>query len=266
MKLFSALIAALVVVGLAGCASDSDKDFPREVTRIAPTEAPTFLNADVAGLFGKANFTARVEVQKGFPGSHPPMMGELSGRDGNLFFMSDSQRTKRGYAGGLSVLWDGATQTAYLLNDPLQAYAPIRASVTNGPVEVTVAGEEDIGTEHCRKTIISRRVGTELVPVLVAWRGLAEQELPLKIQSTNTPAAVTLTLSRIRFQAPPPDLFTLPNGFKRYDSTDAMLAELMRRKTDALSARSKMKRERYGNQPVGDEDEMRTTEKPVRPY
>src|SRR5690242_10233660 len=116
-----AFLAAIAMM-FAGCATDPDKEVGREITRMTPVEPPTFLNADVAGLFGKANFSARVEVQKGYPGSRPPMVGELSGRDGGLFFIADEQRGKRGFSGGLSALWDGSTQTAYLLNEPLQAY------------------------------------------------------------------------------------------------------------------------------------------------
>lgn len=256
-------MAGLVVALVAGCANDPDRELGREMGRITPVEPPPFLNADVAQLFGQANFSARVEVQKGFPGSQPPMVGELSGRDGNLFFIADQQRSNRGFSGGLSALWDAPTQTAYLLNEPLQAYAPIRHSGTNGPTEITQAGEENIGAERCRKSILSRRNGADLIPVLVVWRGIAEQDLPLRIQTTNTPGAVTLNLSRIRPQAPPADLFALPNGFKKFDSADAMLSELMRRRTDLISARNKRNRDKYGA-PRGEDEAM--PDKLDRPY
>jgi hypothetical protein len=265
MKVIQVLLAAFVVV-LSGCASDPENEAGKETTRYLPIEPPTFLNSDVAGLFGKANFSARVEVQKGFAGARPPILGELSGRDGSLFFIADEQRSKRGFSGGLSALWDGPTQTAYLLNEPLQAYAPIRNLATNGPLEVVAAGEEDVGAEHCRKTILTRKLGGEAVPVLAVWRGTAEQELPIRIQTTNTPSTVIITLSRVRLQAPAPDMFNLPNGFKRYDSTEAMIGELMRRRTDAMTARTKMKRERYGTPTVEDDDNSHEMGKPTRPY
>jgi hypothetical protein len=258
-------LAAIAMV-FAGCATDPDKEVGREITRMTPVEPPTFLNADVAGLFGKSDFSARVEVQKGYPGSRPPMVGELSGHNGSLFFIADEQRGKRGFSGGLSALWDGATQTAYLLNEPLQAYAPMRNSATNGPLDVAIAGEEDVGTEHCRKTILSHKYGIDNIPMLVVWRSVAQQDFPIKIETTNTPAAVTITMSRIRFQTPPADLFALPNGFKKYDSTDAMLSELTRRRTDAMAARSKMRREKYGAPPSEDDDNSRAMDKPTRPY
>ena len=253
MKKFHLALAVLALV-FGGCAGNPDKQFSKDLTTITPIEPPTFLNPDVAGLFGKANFSARVEVQKGVAGTRLPLAGQLFGRDGNLFFTADEPRGKRGISTGLSALWDGATQTAYLLNDPLQGYAPIRNTSTNGPLEIVAAGEEDIGNEHCRKIIMNRRVANDLVPVLVVWRGVAQQDFPLKVQMTNTPGAVTLTFTRVRFEAPPADTFALPNGFKKYESTDAMLSELVRRRTDLLSGRAARKRDRYGDTTVDDEN------------
>jgi hypothetical protein len=257
-------VFAAIVLGFAGCAGNPEKDIARDIPRMPQAEPPAFLNPDVAGLFGKADFSARVEIQKGIPGTHPPMLGDLFGHDGSLFFISDGQRSKRGVAGGLSVLWDGPTQTAYLLNEPLQAYAPIRNNNTNGPAEVVAAGEEELGAEHCRKSILTRRVGADVVPVLVVWRGVAQQDFPLRIQMTNTPGAVTLNLTRVRFQAPPADVFALPNGFKKYDSTDAMMAELVRRRTDLLSGRASRKRDRYGNTALEEEEPGETGMPPRR--
>lgn len=265
MKAVSAFFGLCLFLGLTGCAGDADREFTQQMSRITPSEPPTFINSDVAKLFGNANFSARVEVQRGFAGTRPAMVGELSGREGSLFFIADEQRTKRGFAGGLSALWDRATQTAYLLNEPLQGYAPMRATIdTNAPSEIVEAGEENVGGERCRKTIINRRVGSEAVPALVVWRGVAEQDLPLRIQTTNTPAAATITLSRIRMQAPPAELFQLPNGFKRYESTDAMLSELTMRRSEAMASRSKIRRERFGNSGYNEDEEM--PQKPMRQY
>jgi hypothetical protein len=248
------LALALFALVFAGCAGNPDRQFSKDLTSITPIEPPTFLNPDVAGLFGQANFSARVEVQKGVAGTHVPLAGQLFGRDGSLFFTADEPRAKHGISTGVSALWDGATQTAYLLNDPLQGYAPIRNASTNGPLEIVPAGEEDIGNEHCRKIIMNRRVANDLLPVLVVWRGVAQHDFPLKIEMTNTPGAVTLTFTRVRFEAPPADTFALPNGFKKYDSTDAMLSELVRRRTGLLSGRAARRRDRYGDTTVNDEN------------
>jgi hypothetical protein len=252
MKHFWFVLGAIAVT-LAGCSSP-EKDFTQDVSRVTPADPPAFLNPDVAGLFGKANFSARVEVQKGIPGTRAPMVGQLFGRDGSLLFIADQQQGKAAVASGLSALWDGKTQTAYLLNEPLQGYAPIRNPATNGPAEIVAAGEENLGAEPCRKFILNRRVANDVVPVLVLWRGTAHQDFPLKIQTTNSPGAATLTLTKVQFQAPPAETFALPNGFKRYDSTDAMTAELINRRTDLLSGRAAKKRDRFGNPELGEDE------------
>jgi hypothetical protein len=264
MNRFGCFVAAVALALVGGCASDVEREFGQEMVRLEPIEPPTFLNAEVASLFGSASFSARVEVQKGLAGSRPPVLGELSGRDGSLFFMADQQRGRGGLTGGLSALWDGATQTAYLLNEPLQGYAPIRNSGSNGPVEVALLGEEHFNGERCRTSVVSRREGTNLVPILVVWRAVAQQDLPIRIQTTNTPTAATLTLSHFRLHAPPAELFTLPSGFKKYVSTDAMLSELVHRKTDAVSARSNAARARYGD--PKEDDGAVVPGQQVRPY
>src|SRR5215213_1522396 len=154
----SKLLPIILAVVLAGCAADPDKKLTRDISQITPAEPPTFLNTDVAGLFGKTSFSARVEVQKGIPGSRPPIVGQLFGRDGSLFFITDDQRARSAISTGLSALWDAPSQTAYLLDEPLQGYAPIRGAITNGPVEIVEAGEEQLGSERCRKLVINRRV------------------------------------------------------------------------------------------------------------
>jgi hypothetical protein len=260
-KLF--LGAALVLFAI-GCASE-EKEFGESVARLQPIEPPTFLNGEIATLFGSANFTARLEVQRGMAGMQPPTVGELYGRDGSLFFIADEQRGKRGLNGGLSVLWYAPNKTAYLLNDPLQGYAPIRHQNTNALAEATVVGEETLNGERCRKSVLTMDAAGETIPRLIVWRSLEKQDLPIRIQTTNSPQIVTLTLSRIRMQAPPADVVTLPNGFKAYDSTDAMMAELVRRRTNAMDARSRARRDKLGDPLSDDESNMNNT-RPTRPY
>ncbi len=265
MTRIAAVVAAWAVLFAGGCASDPDKEFAKEMTRLTPVEAPTFLTGDLAGLFGSANFSARAEVQRGLPGTRPPMVGDLLGREGSLFFIADEQRGKRGLAGGLSVLWHGPTQTAYLLNEPLQGFAPLRHSATNGPMEAVVMGEEEISGVRVRRSLVSLREGAESVPAFIVWRAPAQGDLPVKVQTTNGTSAITMTLSRVRLEAPPAEWFELPNGFKAHESADAMLSELTRRRSEAMSARARAQRAKYGD-PKLDDEEAPMMSRPMRPY
>lgn len=245
MRFWRFWTGALAVILAAACVN-TEKEFGDELQRVTPPQPPMFLNSDVANLFGSANFIARVEVHRGIPGTRPPTVGELSGRNGSLFFISDEQRATRGIAGGMSVLWDSPTKTAFLLNEPLQGYAPIRNASTNGPGEVVEAGEEEVNGERARKTIINQPAGSVSVPTLIIWRGLAHQDLPVRIQTTNSTQSVLINLSRIRFQTPQADLFALPNGFKAYPTTEAMMNELLIRRNEATDARQRARREKFG--------------------
>ena len=168
-------------------------------------------------------------------------------------------------AGGLAALWDAPAKTAYMLNEPLQAYAPMKNLSLPGAREVRPLGEEVIGGERCRKSVTYRMEGTNPIPTLIVWREISLQDFPIRIESTNNAHALTLNFTRVKFQAPPADLFALPNGFKAFESTDAMMAELVRRRTDAIDARARERRAKYGNVSDVDEESM-PQQRPVRPY
>jgi hypothetical protein len=249
---------------LIGCVN-VDKEFGEEIAKLTPVEPPIFINGDLAEQFGNANFSARVEVHKGIPGTRPPINGDFFGRNGSLYFVSDEQRgAKAGLSGGLSTLWDAPTKTAFLLNDPLQAYAPMKHSATNGPFEAKVVGEEVMNGERCRKTVLYQSIRNETLPTLIVWRSIALNDFPIRLESTNSLQTVTLNFTKVKMQAPQADLFTLPNGFKAFESTDAMMTELVRRRTDALDARARSRRARYGD--VKNDEDGVMQQRPVRPY
>lgn len=229
MRLMKKLWLTITIALAAGCAGDPDAKFARELMKMRAMEPPTFLTGDLALLYGTANFSARAELQRAPSGSRPPLRGELSGLNGKLFFIADEQRLARGMAGGLSAFWDGPAQTGYLLNEPLQGYAPIQAANTNSPLEIAVIGDETLNGEATVKSIASLRVGSELIPQFIVWRSKGHGNLPVLIQTTNRPANLSLSLSRVRLTPPPAELFELPSGFRKYESTDVMMGELIRR-------------------------------------
>jgi hypothetical protein len=121
MKVFGVWLA--VILGLAaGCAGDRE-DKGLAMRRIEP---PTFLNGDLAALFGQKTFTARAELSS----RGTTTIGDLTARNGSLFLR----------AGEVLALWDASQQKAFLLNDPLQAYAPMRQTTNETVVLATEAG------------------------------------------------------------------------------------------------------------------------------
>jgi hypothetical protein len=181
---------------------------------------PDWLTGDVALLFtGVNSFTAKLEVQPGdtaAPDLMPPVRGELLGRDGNLLFIPETKEKRRGppgmAAGEVSYLWNSQSNSAFVLNEPMQAYAPV-----------------------------SPNSGTNVFTVLNADE---RNHFPEKMRAANDSATVTLVFSKINFRPLPAEMFSVPDGFTRYASIEAMMNEL------AARQRSMMPR-RMGEMPGG---------------
>ncbi len=58
------------------------------------------------------------------------------------------------------------------------------------------------------------------------WRAMDLKGLPVRIICPSNGLPVTLTLSNVRLETVPPDLFLPPNGFTRYDSVESLMTEL----------------------------------------
>jgi hypothetical protein len=192
MKVFAVWL--VLVLGLAtGCAGDRE-DKGLSLRRIEP---PTFLNGDLAALFGQKTFTARAELTS----RGTTTIGDLTARNGSLFLR----------AGEVLALWDASQQKAFLFNEPLQAYAPMRSSTNEAVVLATEGG------------------------------------LPTKIQMAEGGRVTILTLTKIRPNVANTEDFGIPAGFKAYATADAMLAELDLRRRDLMSAKEKARAEKYGS-------------------
>ena len=62
------------------------------------------------------------------------------------------------------------------------------------------------------------------------WQATDLKNLPLRIVCPSGGLPMTLTLSKVRLEAVPDDLFAPPNSFTKYESSEAMMAELFLRK------------------------------------
>jgi hypothetical protein len=61
------------------------------------------------------------------------------------------------------------------------------------------------------------------------WRATDLKGVPLRIICPSNGMPMTLTLSKVRLETVPADLFVPPNGFSKYDSVEAMMTELAMR-------------------------------------
>jgi hypothetical protein len=195
---------------------------------------PLFLNGPMALLLTNVDgFRARVVLESGAPAQAAPMAaGELLVRGSQLLFAPEPSRApkKQARVRDSAFIWDVNGNHGYVLNDPLQAYAPMSSNrqyttltvgaTLNNPAPERIAGHPCLATEV---TVTASDGATTFFQV---WRARDLNALPLRINCPSNGMPVSLTLSKVRLETVPEDLFLPPNGFTRYDSVEALMTEL----------------------------------------
>jgi len=231
------LIAALA----AGCASSSTKADRSGGFQVMPTPmTPLFLNGPMALLLTNAGgFRAHV-VFEGATASQStrPSAGELMVRGSKLLFAPEAIKVpkKQPHPEESAFVWDVSENRGYVLNEPMQAYAPISSAreftnITAGAVSNS-ASPEKIAGHSCEASEVTVTASDGLATVFRVWRATDLKGLPLRIQCPSGGVPLTLTLSKVRFEAIPNDLFLPPNGFTRYASAEAMMTEMALRRVN----------------------------------
>jgi hypothetical protein len=149
-------------------------------------------------------------------------------------------------------IWDVNENRGYMLNEPLQAYAPISSSrqftnVTTGAALNNVSPEKVAG-HPCQATEVTVTASDGVATVFRVWRAADLKELPLRIQCPSGGVPLSLTLSKVSLGAVPNDLFLPPNGFTKYESAEAMMTEMALRRVN-------LSRKQFYNTPGPDVDE-----------
>ncbi len=229
------LIAALA----AGCAHSSKYGDRAGGFEVLPAPLPPlFLNGPMALLLTNLDgFRAHVVLEGG--GSFPAakaVSGELMGQRSKLFFAPapNGATKKQVHVEDSAFIWDVAENRGYVLNDPLQGYAPVSSSrqFTN-VVPALVPGNsasERIDGHPCQLTEVTVTAADGAATVYRVWRAKDLQGIPLRITCPSDGVSGTFTLSKVRLETVPDDAFLPPNSFTKYDSSEAMMAELFLRK------------------------------------
>ena len=234
------MFCGAILIGLCGCANpEAEISRDRHSPDFERSAALSFFNGEVNALFTNAQgFKAHLAVEPiagSFTNETSRASGELWGRDGKLLFIPALSSRRHKYAGtaGTTFLWDNGSRSGYAINDLLQGFAPLprHAGSTNRAPEseITLMGTENVGSEACQKIRVTNLPGDNNTNSLIAWRALSLNGFPIQIQTGLDLNASLVRFSKVRFETPPADLFSLPEGLTRYDSVDAMLYELARR-------------------------------------
>jgi hypothetical protein len=204
-----------------------------------------FLNGAMAVLLTNANgFRAHVLLE-GPPA--PPrtdiFSGELMSRDGKLFFAPEpgAPSEKHSRAEDFSYIWNVEENRGFLLSGPLQGYAPISSSTSITNVAVVAGGDnqapEKIGGYPCAKSEVKVVSSDGTETPLQVWRARDFKGIAVRVVRTVEGKPFTLTLSKIRLEAPPSDVFAPPTDFTRYSSAEGMMTELVARQQNVKRKR-----------------------------
>src|SRR5262249_3462379 len=135
----------------------------------------------------------------------------------------------RARGGELSFIWDTAENKGYVLSETLQAYAPCALSLraTNIVAAVETGPAQKVEGHLCEVQAATVTMSDGSTAQFRVFRATDLKGLAIRIVSATNSPSQTVSLSKIRLESPPPDLFLPPNGFTKYNSGEAMLDELV---------------------------------------
>ena len=200
-------------------------------------QPPAFINGPMALLLTNAQgFRAHAVLESGASAKGVEVTeGELMGQGGRLVFAPGpgSSNSKRSPLARSAFIWDVATDRGYVLNDPLQAYAPISANpqFTNLTTSRALNGAapEKVSGHLCQPEEASVAASDGSVTGFRLWRAADLNGLPLRITRASGGPPLTLTLSKVRLETLPDDLFVPPSDFAKYDSAERLMNEFASR-------------------------------------
>jgi hypothetical protein len=232
----------LLAAALATGCSHTKRQSRGTAIEIQPTPLPPlFLNGPMALLLtNSGGFRAHVVLNSGTSAEAKPLaVGELMCRGSKLLFApapAGKSKKERKKAGGAdsAFIWDVSENRGWVINDPLQAYAPVSSSREFTNISPAVAQRsatpEKIDGHSCQTEQVTVMASDGTPTVFQVWRAPDLRGLPLRIDCPSTGAPLILTMSEARIESLPADLFQPPPSFTKYESSEAIMAELFLRK------------------------------------
>lgn len=218
------MFAAVAALLITACRrTEIYSDLGAGTLRASAAHSTHLLAPEVAAQFGDAAFTGEFELAQN---SVTRLRGGIAGRDGKLLLTPKDDQSKIDGATATWMIWNNG---GYIMSEALQAYAPTAASTNQTGLPANA--ERD-----------------------------SRAAVPSKIMiGTN----ITLTISKVSSKAPPPEAFAIPSGFNKYPTPEAMASELLKRRSDAIGANAKARRERFGDSPpVYDVEDLPSPRRP----
>ena len=218
------LLSVGFLILLSGC-SHSREDELREagVVGTYAAEPPTFLTGPMGVLLTNGSgYSAHATIQNESLGAaQGATAGQLFCRGGKLLFApaSTESKKKKARGGGFAFIWDVGKGSGYVLSGALQAYAPVSSSVhATNVVKQTQGAVGAASVQMSDGTTANFQVSPSSVPGVAAQVSAMGARLPLAV-----------SLSNIRLEVPPEEVFIPADDFNKYPNPEAMADELAAR-------------------------------------
>lgn len=201
---------------------------------------PAFLTGPMAALLTNAQpFSARVVVETNSRSNpHGIRSGTLLGRGSKLLFAMDPAipAKKGARASSFLFIWDVTESRGYVLSEALQGFAPIATNARCAALsfEPARAAPLKLDGHLCQRFDAIVKMDDGVVAGFRVWRATDLKGFPLRVSSANDPLVPELNFSRVRLEGLPADLFAPPNGFTKYESTQALMVELVARQRNLV--------------------------------
>ena len=239
VKIFILLMVVSAIV--SGCASSEPTGFARGGPDVLLPQLTSVMTGPVGMLLTNGNtFSSEFSMTFAEDLEHP-ISGQILVRGGKIRLEAvfATKNKKSAVAGEFGLIWDEESNLGYVFSEALQGYAPLNNAVryTNILAQVVTSPidrMEGHPVDEANVTVMTSN-GQTLVFQLVRVKDMGG--LPMQTKSLNSLQAFTLTLSKIRLEKLPDDLFLPPEGFTKYESEAAMLTEFGIRQQGVFSAK-----------------------------
>jgi len=230
---FCAGLCAACFVVLMGCSGPVIED--KEGRLLEYFETPALLDGPMSTLLTNVDgFTAHVELTHG-----KKSMGALvMGRGTRLLFANEEglkHPSKKKAGNQTYFIWDVATEKGYVVNEPLQGFAPIEAKNKVTEVEVKDDGGvyDKVDGVRCRQSSVTAKLKDGTSSQLTIWRSAEAKNFTMRIKANN--GRTVIQFHDVKFKAPASDVFVPPSGYTQHQNAEMMLDTLVERQVRSKS-------------------------------
>lgn len=232
LKSLYGCLAGLALLA-AGCSHSGDtEDRGRAFTPVFTPLPPPFLTGPMAALLtNRSGYAAQLDAQtEAVSERERSVSGQLLCRGSKLFFAPESSggSKQKARGGTFNFIWDVANNSGYVLSEALQGYAPVGANsrATNVVASQSQDAPQKVGSYTCASETAAVQLDNGSTVNFKVLRATDLPGCPVRLNAAAPAVPLTVTLSKIRTEPPPAELFTLPDGFTKYSSPEAMSDEI----------------------------------------